>query len=149
MADRMLVDVSVWVAAAPDVVWARLTAHESMAAWWPGLREVTLDPPGTPDRNGLGAVRVMRSVGTPVREEVVSWDPPRTYSYRVRNFAPLRDHLGRVTVRPADGGAAIDWCIEFRPAVPGTGALLRIGLRWMLGVALRRFTQLVETAPAA
>ena len=149
MAERMAVEVSVRVTAAPDVVWARLTAHEAMAAWWPGLREVTLDPPGSPDRNGLGAVRVMRSVGTPVREEVVSWDPPHTYSYRVRNFAPLREHLGRVTVRPADGGAAVDWRIEFRPGVPGTGALLRLGLRWMLDVALRRFKQQVETTPRA
>ena len=44
MAERMSVEVSVRVTAAPDVVWARLTAHEAMAAWWPGLREVTLDP---------------------------------------------------------------------------------------------------------
>ncbi len=123
------IEARVRIAAPLETVWARLTDHEGMSTWMP-LRSVTLSQEGHPDRDGLGARRVMRAVGPPLVEEVVAWDPPTSYEYTLLHGAPIRDHRGRVELSPAGDGTNVVWSIRFRPRVPGTG--------WLIGAVLKK-----------
>ena len=107
-----------------EAVWAFLTHHEGLPGWSP-LKRVDLDPPGSPNRDGLGAVRHMRGAGPTIVEEVVAWDPPNSYAYTLRRGAPIRDHRGQVALEDDGDGIRVTWDISFRPLVPGTGWLLR------------------------
>ena len=98
-------------AAPPERVFALLTDH---AAFGRALGEnISVERPGVPPPNGLGAVRAIRARGLTIREEVVAWDAPRAMDYRVVSGAPLRNHRGEVRIVPDGSGARVEYRIRF------------------------------------
>lgn len=120
----MQIELTQHVAAPPERVFAFYTDH---VGWerWAGVKEVVLRQHGDPPPNGLGAIRVIRSRGMAIEEEVTGFDPPRRMTYRLVAGAPVRDHEGVVRFDPDGAGTRVTWSIRFRPLVPGTGWLLR------------------------
>jgi uncharacterized membrane protein len=98
--------------APPARVFAVITDHGRMGEWIDGAK-VTIEKPGTPAPNGLGAVRKVSAFGPAIFEEVVRWEEPRAMDYRVIR-GPLRNHLGELRFEPApDGGTQLDYRIRF------------------------------------
>ena len=59
-----------------EVMWGVMTDHERWSDWMPSSK-VVLGPEGSPDRNGIGAVRSFMAGKVAVaREEVIGWEPP-------------------------------------------------------------------------
>lgn len=77
-------------------------------------------PPG-----GVGAFREAVAVGMWLREEITAFDPPLSYSYRIRRSIPVFVHQGgSVTVTPVDEGARVTWVTEYtHPRYSGGKAL--------------------------
>src|SRR5262245_5123377 len=98
-------------AATPDRVFAAITDHAALGTWLPA--DVRLERPGTPPPNGLGAVRLVRVRGLPIREQVTRFEAPRVMDYRVVSGAPFEDHLGEIRVAPDGDGAVVDYRIRF------------------------------------
>ena len=119
------IEQSVISSASVQEMWDVLTHHEDLPRWFKPVRKVHLDPPGHDERDGLGAVRHMHAVGPTIVEEIVEWAPPRRYAYRLLRGAPIRDHLGEVTVEATPLGTRATWAIRFRPVIPGSGLVLR------------------------
>ncbi len=67
------------VAAPIDTVFDVLTDHRGYAAITP-LRAVTLERHGHPEPDGVGAVRVLKLLGPPIREEVDRVERPTRFS---------------------------------------------------------------------
>ena len=111
--------------ASPEVVWAVYTDH---ARWseWAGVGSSRLVNEGTPDPNGVGAVRGFPG-GT--LEEVLSFDPPKRMTYTLTGgLFPIKNHLGEATLEADGSGTFLRWNCEFDPKIPGTGSLFR----WMI-----------------
>ena len=64
------------------------------------LRKSELEREGEPAPNGVGAIRVLRAVGPPLREEVIAYEPPSRFSYKLLSGLPVRDHVGTVELTP-------------------------------------------------
>jgi len=62
-------------------------------------------PNGTP-RNGMGAVRQVKTHGLTLLEEVVHYEPPFRYDYRITKGLPV-DHLGGVRLAPIEDGVEL------------------------------------------
>lgn len=112
-----------------DVVWQVLSEHELMPRWTP-LRRVTLEPAGTDERNGVGAIRVLHSPGGyTIREEITRFEPPRLLGYTLRKGLPTRDHHGLISLSP-DGpegrSTMIAWTIGFATSVPGLRTAIKL-----------------------
>tara|TARA_R110002096_G_scaffold434832_1_gene658055 strand:+ start:37847 stop:38275 length:429 start_codon:yes stop_codon:yes gene_type:complete len=133
------------IAAPIETVWEAITDHESMSEWSP-VKRVVLDPIGKPDRNGLGAVRHMKSAGPTIVEEVIEWSPPNQYAYRLKAGAPIRDHRGVVHLTSEGSATRVCWTIEFRPKIPGSGFILVGVLRKAVGGMLSRLKRRLEPA---
>jgi uncharacterized protein YndB with AHSA1/START domain len=134
------VEREITIAASRHRVWEILADHEGMPAWFP-VREVIRRRPGSPDLDGVGAVRVVRMSGLAIEERVTASKTDERLEYTVVAGAPLRDHRGVVVLSPHGGGTRVHWSIELRPLVPGTGWLLRRSVDRMLErglVGLRR-----------
>lgn len=114
----------------PAVAWDTVSDHEGMTSWTP-YRTAVLEAPGTPDRNGVGAVRALHGLGPPLRERITLFEPPRRMRYELVSGLPFRDYVGEVTVEPSGSGSRITCVISFRTIIPGSqifGALAcRIG----------------------
>ncbi len=111
------------VAAPPEVVFGVLTDHRGYAEITP-VRRVELEREGEPAPNGVGAIRVLHVVGPPLREEVLTYEPPRRFSYRLLSGAPVRDHVGTVELTPDGGGTRVTYAVRTMPTVPVGGAVV-------------------------
>lgn len=116
------------VHAPPEVVFDVLTDHRRYAEIT-RLRKTELEREGDPAPNGVGAIRVLRAVGPPIREEVVVYERPSRFSYKVLSGLPLRDHLGTVSLEPAGGGTHVTYALKAIPTVPFAGKLVMVGLK--------------------
>jgi len=110
------------VAAPPETVFAVLTEHHLYAEITP-MRKSLLEREGEPAPNGVGAIRVLTSVGPPLREEVVAYEPPTRFSYKLLSGAPVRDHVGTVEMTPqANGTTRVVYAVHTTPTLPLVGA---------------------------
>ncbi len=108
------------IAAPPETVFEVLTDHRGYAAITP-MRKVELEREGEPPPNGVGAVRVLHSVGPPIREEVLAYEPTSRFAYTLVSGAPVRDHVGTVELSPEGGGTRMVYAVRTFPTVPLVG----------------------------
>lgn len=111
------------IPAPPEVVFDVLTNHRGYADITP-VRKVELEREGDPAPDGAGAIRVIHSVGPPLREEIVAYERPTRFSYTVLSGAPLRDHIGNADLYPSDGGTRIVYAVHMTPTVPLVGGVV-------------------------
>ena len=117
--------------APPEVVWPLLGEARRWCEW-SFLTASGLERDGSPDPDGVGAVRRFTRNGVGSREEVVAWDPPHHLAYRILSGFPVRDYRSDVTLEPAGGGTRIEWAGSYDLRWPGTGRLLQAVLPRMM-----------------
>lgn len=108
------------IAAPPSTVFEVLADHRGYSAISP-IRSSTLEREGEPAPNGVGAIRVLKTVGPPLREEIVEFAPGERLVYRLLSGAPLRDHLGTVTLTEHASGTHASYRIDTTPTIPVIG----------------------------
>ncbi len=121
--------LEIYIAAPTEGVWELVADHERMPEW-SAAREVIRRRPGSPDPNGVGAIRTVRAGGIVVDERITAFKPHERLEYTLVEGAPVRDHHAELVLTPWGQGTNVRWATSFRPLVPGTG--------WILGFALRR-----------
>ncbi|HEX5984615.1 MAG TPA: SRPBCC family protein [Solirubrobacterales bacterium] len=128
------------VAAPPETVFDVLTDHRRYTEITP-LRRAELEREGDPAPNGLGAIRVLAAVpGPPMREEVIAYERPYRFAYKLLSGLPVRDHVGTVELQPSGAGTEVVYSVKTTPTLPlGASifmAVLRKAIRDLLaGVA--------------
>ncbi|HEX3041550.1 MAG TPA: SRPBCC family protein [Solirubrobacterales bacterium] len=124
------------VAAPPETVFDVLTDHRRYPEIT-RLRKAELEREGEPTPNGLGAIRVLTVAGPPMREEVIGYERPTRFSYKILSGLPVRDHVGTVETKPKDGGTEITYAVKTTPTIPLAGpvfmALLKKAIRDLIG----------------
>lgn len=132
-------------AAPPERVW-ELLADPTTWGDWSDFKSGSLEAPGSPDDNGIGAIRHFERAPRGVtRERVVAFEPPRHLAYELIEGVPIRDYRADVTLRPTtEGGTEIRWESTFDGKPPVPGALVRIGLGWFVGRVARDLARAAE-----
>lgn len=119
-----------------EAVFDSLTDHRGIATYVKVARRSTLDREGTPAPNGVGAVRRIEAIGPAFVEEIVDYERPTRYAYKMLSGAPVRDHVGTVTLRPAAGGTEVSWHLTSKPKIPGLDWLLTPVMKRVIGELL-------------
>lgn len=135
-ADTHAVERTVRIAAPVETAWDLIAAHEGMPEWL-GLCSVRRTVDGAPDPDGRGSERLLELPGPSITEQVVAYEPPTSYRYRVTKGSPFVCHQGEIRLRADGDQTELTWSIRFRPKLPGTGRPLAIMLSWLLGRVLR------------
>lgn len=110
-------------------------------ARWAGVREVVLRQEGHPAPNGLGAIRVIRSTGVVVEEEITAFDPPKRLAYQMVPGLLFRDYQAEVQLDACPKGTAVRWRVRLSPRFPGTGWLLHRAVQRALTTMLTRLAE--------
>jgi uncharacterized protein YndB with AHSA1/START domain len=107
------------VAAPIETVWDKLIDHVGMSQWGPGIT-VTMDKVGTPDPNGIGAVRRIASPGPgpDIVEEVVTFEAPHVLGYKALSGTPFPGYTGEVRLTEAGAGTHINYTISSTASFP-------------------------------
>jgi uncharacterized protein YndB with AHSA1/START domain len=124
--------------APPQTVFDRYTDHAGWSAW-AGVGNVSLAKPGSPQPNGVGAVRRFdKAMG--LKEEVLEFEPPRRMTYKVvQGGFPLKDHLGEVLFEPHPRGTRLVWRVSFGSKIPFTATALARFIKRVFEMLLSRF----------
>lgn len=124
------------VAAAPETVFAVLTDHRRYSEITP-VRKAVLEREGEPVPDGVGAIRVLSAIGPPLREEVLVYEPPTRFSYKLLSGLPVRDHVGTVELTASGDGTRVVYAVRTTPTVPVAGAAVvaavKVGVKQLLG----------------
>ena len=124
------------VAAPPEIVFDVLTDHRRYPEIT-SLRKAELEREGDPAPNGVGAIRVLTVAGPPMREEVIAYERPRRFAYKILSGLPVRDHVGTVELQPSGGGTEVVYAVKTTPTIPLAGAafmlVLKKAIRDLLG----------------
>ncbi len=110
-------------------------------ARWAGVKEVVLRQQGYPPPNGLGAIRVIRSTGVVIEEEITAFEPPKRLGYQMAPGMLFRAYEAEVLLEPSARGTTVTWRARLEPRIPGTGWLLRGAAERALGDLLSRLTR--------
>jgi hypothetical protein len=113
-------------AADPTRVYALLIDGTSWPAWSP-IESVEFEGDGADGH--VGTVRVLHSGKVTGRDTIAELVPDRRFAYTHESNLPVKDYRGEIDLEPADGGTSIRWVSTFRLKIPGTGPLVRRGLR--------------------
>jgi uncharacterized protein YndB with AHSA1/START domain len=92
---------------------------------FPGVKDSRLLEAGTPDRNGVGAVRHIVTPGAWFKERITAYDRPRRFDYKIIEANLPIDHQGgSVRLESVAGGTRVTWTTTMRLKVPLIGGLL-------------------------
>lgn len=124
------------VAAPPQTVFDVLTEHHLYAKITP-MRKSVLEREGQPPPNGVGAIRVLTSLGPPLREEVIAFQPPARFAYKLLSGAPVRDHVGTVELNADGDGTRMVYAVRTMPTLPLVGAAVVAVVKQAIGALIR------------
>ncbi|HMC38471.1 MAG TPA: SRPBCC family protein [Acidimicrobiales bacterium] len=118
-----------------ESVWHLLSAVETWPTW-SRHKLARLERDGRPTPDGVGAIRVLGvNPAKPAkcnREEVVTFDAPTHFGYKLLSGQPLDDYHSEVTLLPRPGGGThITWESRFATHGP-TGWFWVLVVRWVL-----------------
>jgi uncharacterized protein YndB with AHSA1/START domain len=116
------------VAAPPEVVFDVLTDHRRYNEITP-VRKAELEREGEPSPNGVGAIRVLTVAGPPMREEVIAYERPQRFSYKILSGLPVRDHVGTVELKATGGGTEMAYAVKTTPTIPLAGPVFMLILK--------------------
>jgi uncharacterized protein YndB with AHSA1/START domain len=119
-----------------ETVFDVLTDYEAYPDFT-SLRRAELEREGTPEPNGVGAIRKLFAVGPPLREEIIGYDRPRELRYRLLSGAPVRDHVGTVRLLPYGDGTQVSYSLETYPSLPIPEFALLAVVRPIIGQMLK------------
>lgn len=114
-------EFSVEVDAPQNVMWRVVTDHVRWSEWMPA-KKVLLEKEGSPERNGVGAVRVFKIIGgiSAAKEEIVEWEPPHSMSYILHSSFPTKNYRSTVKLVPdGDDKCRLFWESNWESVIPG------------------------------
>jgi uncharacterized protein YndB with AHSA1/START domain len=130
------------VAAPIETVWDTLSNHVGMSQWGPGIT-VTMDRVGSPDPNGVGAIRRIASPGPgpDIVEEVVTFQAPNLFGYKALSGTPFPGYAGEVRLTPAGSGTHINYTVSSTAGFPLVKAPLTVVCKVLLRLLARASTK--------
>jgi hypothetical protein len=138
------IKVKVDADASLQAVWDVLADSARYAEWGVWDRSA-IEKPGPSSPQGLGAIRALTQGRRTLREEIVTFEPPTRFSYRVLSGIPVRDYLADVELSDnGRGGTTIVWTSAFS-AAPVVDVLIH---RKLTGVIHEVATRLAARAAA-
>ncbi|MGD1172493.1 SRPBCC family protein [Mycobacterium seoulense] len=107
-----------------ETVFDAMTDHRAIAENTRGFRRSTLDREGNPAPNGVGAIRRLVALGPPFVEEIIEYERPTRYAYKMLSGAPTRNHIGTIQLRETDTGTEVSWHLRSTLKIPGVDRLM-------------------------
>jgi uncharacterized protein YndB with AHSA1/START domain len=124
-----------------DRVFDVISDHAGYSRF-PGIQYSELVREGDSERNGVGAVRRIRSRPLRFEEKITLFERPTRMDYLITTVnAPMRHLGGSMKLTERDGGTHIEWSTTLEPTLPLVGAAFGAFTRRLI---LRGFGRVLE-----
>ncbi len=127
------IDLAIRIRAPIEQAWELLSNQEGYT-FAKQVRKACLLKEGRDNKNGVGALLKIRAMGATIVWEVVSFDPPHRFEYRITKFPlPFRHDIGSVELMPRENGTDVRWMSRFEVPVPLLGRMMEPIIRRVFG----------------
>jgi len=99
---------------------------------WSKFTKFRLEKKGISERLGIGAIRVMSTRISRVREQIIDAEPDTRFSYTLLSGLPLKDYRADVELTAFGENTRIVWRARFRPQFWGTGWFWRMIIQFVI-----------------
>jgi hypothetical protein len=90
-----------------------------------GIGKAKLLEEGRDERNGVGAVRMVRALGITFVEDIVTFDAPHRLEYRVKkSTVPIQHEIGTMDFTTCGTATDVHWVSRFDLNIPLIGGIL-------------------------
>ena len=90
-----------------------------------GVGKAKLLEEGREERNGIGAVRMVRALGITFVEDIVTFDAPHRLEYRVKKSTiPIQHEIGTMDFTTCGTATDVRWVSRFDLNIPLIGGIL-------------------------
>lgn len=121
-----------------EVVWDIISDARRWNEWG-RFKTAQLEHEGSPDPNGVGALRVFGNPPVLSREAVIVFDAPHHFAYELRSGLPIEGYRSDVRLEPDGTGTRITWSSSFAQARPAfMGGFWRMFLRTFIADTAKR-----------
>ena len=76
---------------------------------------------GNPGTKRCGAIRRLVAIGPPFVEEIIEYERPTRYAYKMLSGAPTRNHIGTIHLCKAGTGTEVSWHLRSTLKIPALG----------------------------
>ena len=140
-------EVTARSSAPPERVFALLDDATSWRRWaGPLVAHASWEREGDYAPGGVGAIRKVGRWPMFGREQVLVSEPPSHHAYTTLSGNPVRGYRADVALTPDGAGTLITWSATFEARIPGTGRLLEVFYRRLIGSFARRLATYAEQA---
>jgi hypothetical protein len=133
---------------APAAELFRLETDGGRWSEWakPLIVQSSWEQQGDPLRAGVGAVRRVGMWPMLMREKTIAYEQDRRHGYvQIGPPLPAKDYRAEMLLTPASaGGTDIQWTGSFTERLPGTGPVMLILLRSIVGFLAGRLVKAAE-----
>jgi ribosome-associated toxin RatA of RatAB toxin-antitoxin module len=127
------IDLAISIRAPIERAWELLSDQEGYT-FAKQVKKADLLEEGRDDKNGVGATLKIRAMGATIVWEVVSFDPPHHFEYRITKFPlPFRHDIGTVELIPSGDCTDVRWMSRFEVPVPLVGRMMEPIIRRVFG----------------
>jgi hypothetical protein len=140
--------VSMMFSSPVEAVFDQIADHASFLSV--GGLSCRLIKDGSPTPNGLGAVREVKAGKMIFKEEILGFDRPRRYDYKIVSAesggkpSPLDHERGWLTFEQVGSQTRVDWHTRYRIRVPIIGWFVE---RFVIGRSMKpKFLEMLEIA---
>ncbi|MHB1854952.1 MAG: SRPBCC family protein [Acidimicrobiales bacterium] len=133
-------EVKARTSAPPESVWALISQADSWKEW-SFLTRSWLLREGSPERDGIGALRRFAVGPFGSQEEVVEFDPPFHLAYVAHRGLPVRSYRADILLIPDGTGTVVVWTGSLEPLRPGTGWAALVYTRAFIRVFARQLVR--------
>ncbi len=113
-----------------DVVYKLFSERDSLNSYLPIT--ITLRKPGAPTPSGVGARYLVGLAGIGVTEETTELVPGERIEYKIVAGAPVKRHVGTITLTDAPEGTHVSYRMESEPKLPVPDRLTELALRGLI-----------------
>lgn len=109
---------------------------------FPGVKSAKLVKEGSPERNGVGAVRAIDVGLASFEEEITAYERPTRLAYKILRSRPRIEHEGgEMLFRAVPDGVEVTWTSRLHIPVPIVGGLVTALAVWQM---TRAFDQVLR-----
>ena len=120
------IDIVIRIRAPIERAWELLSDQEGYT-FARQVKKAELLEEGRGNKNGIGAVLKIQAMGSTIVWEVVGFDPPHRFEYRITKFPlPFHHEIGSVELTPLDDSIDARWISRFEVPVPLAGRMLEL-----------------------
>lgn len=99
----------------PKDIWPSLVNHRGMVDWFPGISDVQVEA-NSEGKEELGCKRTCQFGSETLYEEIVLWEAPQVFGYKIEDNDLIEDHVAFVTLEYlGDEKTLVRWIQYFRP----------------------------------